>query len=96
MHVLTCNCSKKYKNMLYMINFSFYVTWLYANMFGESINKLKLKLNLICALPVVKAPQFFGALLIVFGGFFWVGLTFALAKHFTLRVAVSSVKTIIQ
>ena len=23
-----------------MINFSFYVTWLYANMFGESINKL--------------------------------------------------------
>ena len=25
-----------------MINFSFYVTWLYANMFNESINKLKL------------------------------------------------------
>ena len=24
---------------------SFYVTWLYANMFGESINKLKLKLK---------------------------------------------------
>ena len=36
-----------YENILYMINFSFYVTWLYANMFGESINKLKLKLNLL-------------------------------------------------
>ena len=24
-----------------MINFSFYVTWLYANMFGESINKIE-------------------------------------------------------
>ena len=23
-----------------MIDFSFYVTWLYANMFGESINEL--------------------------------------------------------
>ena len=30
--------------MLYMINFSFCVTWLYANMFRESINKLKLNI----------------------------------------------------
>ena len=33
-------CFMCFANCFININFSFYVTWLYANMFGESINKL--------------------------------------------------------